>query len=612
MKRRLSLRGRMVMTAVVAAGVALAVLLLVAGPDARAPGPRRRLRQPHRRGAAHGPRGRGAARAAARPRTGSTPGGRGRPRGRRAGHGHRPGRPRARRLGGLRAPSSQRGREPRRPARGAGRARRAASRAPSAAARPSGRDLLYAAVPVRRDGRGRGRRAPVAAASSAIEAQGRDLLAQPRALALACWRSSRPGSSSLLLSASLGRSLERDHGDRPAVRERATSRRASGCGREDELGELARIINQSADQLQGRLAEIARDRGPHRRHPLRDGRRRPRRRPPGHRDPRQPEPRRRRMRPRARRSAATTWRSIRQREVGALVEEVLRSGERARGRGGDPASCGASSRSPPCPSPASRGRPARRRAHLQRRDRAAAARARSGATSWPTPPTSCARRSPRSAASWRRSRTAPWTSRSTAQRFLGKIRTHADRMAALVEDLLELSPPRVGRRARPSWDGDAPCRGGRGRGGVLRGAGRRARPLTLRHEARGGAAGGDRPRAAAAHPREPRRQRGQVHAGRGAASSSRRRRRRDGAARIEVARRRPRHRRRSTCARIFERFYRVDKARSRELGGTGLGLSIVKHLAESMGAPVSVESEPGRGSRFTVVLPAAASRPTTR
>jgi two-component system phosphate regulon sensor histidine kinase PhoR len=56
--------------------------------------------------------------------------------------------------------------------------------------------------------------------------------------------------------------------------------------------------------------------------------------------------------------------------------------------------------------------------------------------------------------------------------------------------------------------------------------------------------------------------------------------------------------------RIFERFYRVDKARSRELGGTGLGLAIVKHLAEGMGAFVSVESVPGKGTSFRVHVPA--------
>lgn len=57
--------------------------------------------------------------------------------------------------------------------------------------------------------------------------------------------------------------------------------------------------------------------------------------------------------------------------------------------------------------------------------------------------------------------------------------------------------------------------------------------------------------------------------------------------------------------RIFERFYRVDKARSRELGGTGLGLSIVKHLVAAMGGSVAVKSGPNQGSTFTVRLPRA-------
>lgn len=54
--------------------------------------------------------------------------------------------------------------------------------------------------------------------------------------------------------------------------------------------------------------------------------------------------------------------------------------------------------------------------------------------------------------------------------------------------------------------------------------------------------------------------------------------------------------------RIFERFYRVDKARSKEAGGTGLGLAIVKHLIEAHGSKIEVKSEPGKGSEFSFRL----------
>ena len=59
----------------------------------------------------------------------------------------------------------------------------------------------------------------------------------------------------------------------------------------------------------------------------------------------------------------------------------------------------------------------------------------------------------------------------------------------------------------------------------------------------------------------------------------------------------------SAQGRIFERFFRVDKSRSKQTGGTGLGLAIVKHSAEYLGGSVKLESKENEGTTVTVILP---------
>ena len=63
----------------------------------------------------------------------------------------------------------------------------------------------------------------------------------------------------------------------------------------------------------------------------------------------------------------------------------------------------------------------------------------------------------------------------------------------------------------------------------------------------------------------------------------------------------------TTCRSIWDRFYRVDKARTREVGGAGLGLSICMEIAEAHGGSIEAQSAPGAGSTFTATLPLAPS-----
>jgi two-component system phosphate regulon sensor histidine kinase PhoR len=199
----------------------------------------------------------------------------------------------------------------------------------------------------------------------------------------------------------------------------------------------------------------------------------------------------------------------------------------------------------------------------------------------------------------------------TATRFLRKIRTHADRMTALLTDLLDLSKLESGQ-SPPLWE---PVHADEAAEDVVSSFDSLARSsrVALEHVDRGSprvVSDADRVRrilevlvenaikyTAARHQEGG----GRVEVITGPGGH--------GSVRLEVVDNGPgieaEH-----LPRLFERFYRVDKARSRELGGTGLGLSIARHLAEGMQATISVTSEPGRGTRFVLEVPARPKEPT--
>ena len=453
-------------------------------------------------------------------------------------------------------------------------------------------ELLYMAVPVRSEGRVVGV-SRVSLSLESIEAQAGELRrAAGLALLLAFVAT---GLLSWLLSAPLARSLrEIMETARQYAKGNLTAR--IRVRREDELGELARILNLSADQLQERQAEIARDRGrtdailsamddgvlavDHRgtvtvanpslvrglelREPL----------------------------------GRHYLEVLRQREVGALIEDVLRTGER-RGLEVELLHLRRAYAITAAPFPGAEGTPhgavltfhdatERRRLERVRRDFVANA-----SHELRTPLTSIR-------GFVEALEDGAMAEPETAQRFLGKIRAHADRMAALVEDLLELSRLESGEHP-PRWEETRPSEVAEDVVASFAESAAR-KEITLRHVERGAGAvlvDPDRLRRVVenlvdnAVKYTPSGGRVEVVTAPGP----------DGGALVEVTDDgpgiAPEH-----LPRIFERFYRVDAARSRELGGTGLGLSIVKHLTEGMGGSVSVHSEVGRGTRFSVAIPA--------
>ena len=192
---------------------------------------------------------------------------------------------------------------------------------------------------------------------------------------------------------------------------------------------------------------------------------------------------------------------------------------------------------------------------------------------------------------------------STARRFLERIRAAAERMTALVSDLLELSRLESGERP-PSWERIAPEEVVDEVIAALGGLAT-AKQIEIATHVDAPAFETDRERLRGVLENLVENALKYTPTGGHVSVSARAD---DGSVVLDVADDGPgigaEH-----LPRLFERFYRVDKARSRELGGTGLGLSIVKHLVESLGGVVSVRSEPGRGSQFSVRFPMARREP---
>jgi len=453
-----------------------------------------------------------------------------------------------------------------------------------------GADLLYVAVPIRRGGRLLG----ISRVARPLVRLDQEVARLRRAIAWALGIAFLlTVALALALSASLAGPLRQimESARRFAAGDLSARSRVD---RTDEMGELAQILNHSADQLQARLTEVARERAradailssmdegllavDHqgtvllaneslcRGFALRD--------PVGR----------------------HYLEALRQREVAALVEEVLRTGQRREAEvqvhhmrrvyalvGG--------------PFPGMEGAPHgavatfhditdRRRVEQIRRDFVANA-----SHELRTPLTSIR-------GFVEALEDGALGEPANAQRFLSKIRFHSERMAALVGDLLELSRLESGERS-PRMERVAPMEIVEDVVASLAdlAASKKVGLSTRDAGAPEVMTDGDRLRRILENLVENgikyTQAGGKVEV---TAQDA------EGSAQIVVQDDGPgipaEH-----LSRIFERFYRVDKARSRAIGGTGLGLAIVRHLAESIHATVTVTSEPERGSRFVVTVP---------